>query len=975
VFTTNYDDLIEQAYRSAGKLCQSLYADNPSFNPTDRSRTYLFKIMGCVTARPNETGQMVLTESDMRFAYRRRWTYLESLSDFVKNGCIVFAGYSFDDRLAFDVMEDLLKALGPERMPYSYALLRNLQTNDKWQRKFAALKVLPLECDFQTFANAMGADVATAVVPSERGVTYKLRGHSLTVKESVTRNLEEYFEIPNEQSILEPPGDRDSFFMGKNRSWGAFRSGWDFQRDVFSLPGYVRSVDGTSARGCIRDRVVAELGQYGVERNAVLLVKGMAGVGKSTLLRRIAFEVYSAGIAPVILVKPTRITFDYKQLASFIEALNAELDASIAAGEPSRPLKPLIIIDNAGPMARHLNRLKNYLASRGRSALILAAERTGEWNTFWTAFPFSLPATNVYQLEETLSGAEKKRIVEHLHRLGYLATPGDFWDEIIKRTCGDSFFATIYTLVHPSRKPLSEIVRAQYLSLSVDAQRAFRYVCLFHQFDTPITQDLLVRALGVSYDSFYRYILGEDSEKVIFEETSGGFLSYRSHHRIVAKITADTFFGDAEMQTELLVEILSHANLANRPERDICEKLLVEHIGPSAKSSRFSPNQQRQIFKAACQKNPARSLVHHWGILECDDHKYAEAVRLLTSALQMPRDEVDSYRGESNQNILTSLGNAYSRWGVETYRTNQRTEAQELLAKAEECFQGARHGDFPNAHAYHAHAHMCLMLAEAAADQDTKLNYLSGALDVISDAQDNLDEDELEPLLELETQVWAMLGDGKEIVQRQEKLRDTFKSARGYSLYGELLRKRSRDFSDTKRAEQLELSLEQAETGLRFFPGDEACLRLKARILKELGRRDQKDFLDTLQKWHAVASTPNVWLLYELGRGSFVGGYFQSAKNAFDELERGASAGLAQRARPRDPMSDTTGKEREFTGKVAGIVAFNVGYIRCDSLRELRYDIPFRPVAAGFTPSVGDLVGFAIEFNYRGPVASKVHKL
>ncbi len=77
IFTTNFDDLIELAYRIS---------------------PHVFKIMGSMTALEGETGSMVLSRADYHQSLIRRRKYLELLSDFIKTGTMIFVGYSFRDR-------------------------------------------------------------------------------------------------------------------------------------------------------------------------------------------------------------------------------------------------------------------------------------------------------------------------------------------------------------------------------------------------------------------------------------------------------------------------------------------------------------------------------------------------------------------------------------------------------------------------------------------------------------------------------------------------------------------------------------------------------------------------------------------------------------------------------------------------------------------------------------------------------------
>jgi len=980
IFSSNFDDLVEVTYRTAPerlKPCQALYSDRFQVNPADRSKVYLFKIMGSATAIEAETGNMVLSRADYNRALVRRRKYLEHLSDFIKTGTIVFIGYSFGDRLVLDIIDEIVEIHGKEKLPWSYALFDRLELDEKTRYMFSSRKIIPLECNFKQFFQYLDKNCKAPVKIGVPGnVHFKLLGYDLQISEQEARQQAEYFEVLTEEKVGQEPGNQDDFFRGTNGSWGAFREGWDFKRSLYASPDHRGAVGKGIVVGCLKDRVFNELKKFDVEDNKLLIITGMAGVGKTMMLRRLAFDVYESGQAPVIIIRSGRITFDYRLLAGLIENLNHQLNQKIPAGEHIQPIKPLIIIDDAASMIRHVNRIKDYLTARGRAALIVAAERQGEWDLMWKTFPFTIPIKNLYELDEQLNDQEKSGIVEHFYRLGYIPTIGTFWDDIIERDFENSFFATVYTLVHPSRKPLNQIIQDQYMQLTDQTQKAFRNICCFHQFNLPINLELLVRSLRCSYGDFHSEVLGKDAAKVIFEEKDEiGNLLYRTHHRIIAKKTAEFFFGDPEIQKDIFLEILKEAVLTNLVERQICEKLLVSHIGPNANPQVLSYDQQRQIFRIVCEKYAIRSLVHHWGVLETDDHEYLEAERLLKWALELPRDDIEAYRGESDQTILTSLGNLYSHRGMELIGKGEEAKAEEYFENAEACFRDAKHGEFPNAHAYHAHANMWYQRGRRATNEPESLDCYAHALEVLTIAKDNLNADDLQRIYELDTMVWGQIGDESRIEQNLKVLKDKFNTASGYYLCAQLLRHKAQEKEGDDKEQLLESALGRVDEGLKHFPSDECCLGLRAKLFRELAPRELKNYYSALMKWKSAATTPNVWLLFELARTAFVLQYYDDSKKFFQELETGVGLGHRLRNRPQYPIVDKEGNRVEFEGTITNIFSSYEGEVRCESLRSLRYPIAFRPIACGFTPFPGDLVKFKIAFSFRNPIAINVRKM
>ena len=312
--------------------------------------------------------------------------------------------------------------------------------------------------------------------------------------------------------------------------------------------------------------------------------------------------------------------------------------------------------------------------------------------------------------------------------------------------------------------------------------------------------------------------------------------------------------------------------------------------------------------------------------------------------------------------------------GRKCYLSQDYKQYEEYFDNAEDCFKIAKHGDFPNAFAYHAHANMWFLRGNRSLDDPEKLNYYAKALEILAVARDNLSETDLQPIYELEAKVWMQIGDETKINQNLEILRDKFNSASGYYLHAELLWRKAHKKEGDEREELSQLALRKTEKGLKYFPFDERCLRLKAKLIKELSPDDLPKYYESLQNWKATAAVPNTWLLYELGRAAFLLKYYDYSKEFFKELDK-VGIGHRLRSRPRNPIMDEQERKKEFEGSIVNILSSYEGEIRCDVLRSLRYPIAFRPIACKFTPSRGDLVKFHIEFSFRGPIAVNVRKI
>jgi tetratricopeptide (TPR) repeat protein len=146
VFTTNYDRLLEQALHEQGREVDVVVEDTQVGRVTERSRTTLVKMHGCVS-RPHS---LVVTREDYD-AYDLRHpatiTYLQSL---LSTRTFLFVGFSLRDPNFRTIYRIVQQVLGSFRR-YAYAILLRRSVNEYvlqyWRRQ--RLLILPLASPHQ----------------------------------------------------------------------------------------------------------------------------------------------------------------------------------------------------------------------------------------------------------------------------------------------------------------------------------------------------------------------------------------------------------------------------------------------------------------------------------------------------------------------------------------------------------------------------------------------------------------------------------------------------------------------------------------------------------------------------------------------------------------------------------------------------------------------------------------------------------
>ena len=696
IFTTNYDDLIERAYRDPNrrKRCHSVIAEEPDPQTNAKEWVNLFKLMGCIN------NNMVLTLQDYINRANTSKLYYKYLFDYVKNGTIVYLGYSFNDQLANFVINQVRETFGQEKLRRSFALYHEKITNEKIIRKLSQNKIIPLECDFKSFLEYVHARYG--IVSKDETINNKkimIRNKEIEVSDEELKITRNQFSILNEDLVLETSEDKDLFFEGKSLNFGAFRNNWDFFRDI-----YIKE-----DKKSLSHKISQQLNLLQPDDNGIILITGAIGSGKSVLLKRIAYDIYTRHKLPAFIINTDCRVIDYRILDSIYDTINKKYLDSFGSDEAKPPLKVAIIIDNAGNNLRDVFNIKSYMSSRSKNVLVITAEREGELtDSLYSQFR-SVPKENIFHIPDTFSDDEKQRFISYVSRLGYQTLSSDYLSERIK-DLENSSFASFYYLIDPTRPSLEDKIKQMWLKLEIGStdQKAYKYICLFSKYNLPMQYEQLARALKTDYDNLQRII--ENISDFVFEyNNEDGTRLLKTTHRLIAEKTCDEFFSDPNEQYEDYRDIFAETLLSNPIECSTSQVLMTNYLGIQSEKkkffgTKFSHEQQRNLFKVLCQDIKRRVIVHHWGLLEMEENNFEEAEELLRLALNLPKE--DAYRGESDQSIITSLGTLYSYKAQKALEENNLHETKNFLDLASVNFLGARHGFFPNTHAYHAHANM-----------------------------------------------------------------------------------------------------------------------------------------------------------------------------------------------------------------------------------------------------------------------------
>jgi hypothetical protein len=939
IFTTNYDNLIEKAYDLKGLRECVPVASTDFANPINEpDKVFLYKVMGSII--DNQQGsQMILSREEYHDNLFSRQKTFDLLFDLVGSGTIVYVGYSGNDRIILDIVGKLLKKLG-DRMPWGYMVLDKSPSEEEIQ-KFATKRIILINIKFEDFMEYLSGKVlneSISRVPVKYDLRIPINGVIANVDSSFAKDAESFFEILRPDIFSEDIGS-DSLPNEKKNKWPFYSKGLDFERDLY--------------KEILRKRVQTEMMKYNYIDNNILFVSGPPGSGKTSLAKRCAYDTYKEGHL-VLWIDSSHNQTDFKFLADFIFSIENDPNS-----KNENRTKALIVLDDAPSLFVDPLKLKGYLTSVGRSALIIATGRSNEWNEFE-----NYGNDDVFSLNLNLSEDEKPRFMKYLSDQG-LVPKGSSWDSYSYLGIEDSFFAALYVFDSQSKKPFNDIIREQFEALSEDLKKIYITVAAIHQFGFSINLELLVRASIGSYNETIHLINSTGLKGLIFEnQEPDGTILYSTHHPIMAEKTISFFYETPDKQEILYSKIFSDVNFSNIRELFLVERVFAKCFSAKSRATDLTLKQKLKLFEIITSQKRTRTLLHHWGLLETAAKQFEEGEAHLKEALSI-KSPFEGYRDESKQNILNSLGKLHSTKGLSLFSEGKTNEAEIEFSKADMNFISSRKKGMINPYSYHSHAYMYFKKAEALKIKDPigMLSNVAKALGILFEAEEEVDPIDTKPIQDLKLKTFTLLGEETRIKEQIDNMSKAYNNGDGYYLYARaILNENPSNDNQVLRV---------VEEGLSEFPQDERLLTLQAHILVNDNSKPLKELFEPLKKWYQKSNEHSAYLLYSLAVSAFLRGFYEESKKYFIELND-SSIGFSNRTKAIYTILDENNKPKLFKGEISNYYSLSRGGITSTDLIDLKTPLFFQPYRCKFPIREGKEVKFYIQFSMTGPIATDV---
>jgi NAD-dependent SIR2 family protein deacetylase len=535
IYTTNYDELIELAYKQRGKELQP-FASNFDFNgDVQPSAQKLYKIHGTISKDRSDGHQssLILTDQDYADARQHRDFIYDRLATDVAENQLVIVGYSLADPEIKELIARVAAAhakLNSGRKVFILVFERDLDRAEILEEKnyrvaFGGIDDLLGELikngvpSVEVSADSSNPlDAAPALIPSTIDVIHSLSTDNANV------------------SVM---------FSGRPATYSDISTGLTFERDIVTVA---------------RDLIVTG------EKLSILLL-GASGVGKSTAARQVLLRLRSdAG-------------YFWEHRGD--NTLDAREWTKVAIRLSELGQRGVLLIDDAHMHLQQLGELADALSiADNRSLVLVLAAPRNRWNPRIKS-PLLLKTNKEFRMSQ-LSQSEIDRLLnlaESVHPIRQLveSTFAGFSRLERRRRLVDRCEADTFVCLKNifASEGFDDIVLAEFSSLDDASRGVYRVVAFLETCGVTVHRQLLVRLLGIPSANISAVLVG--LMDIVFEtqiDPREGIYVWRGRHAVISEIVAKYKFSEQGEFIKMLERVIQAINptfaIELRSVRELC---------------------------------------------------------------------------------------------------------------------------------------------------------------------------------------------------------------------------------------------------------------------------------------------------------------------------------------------------------------------------------------------------------------------
>ncbi|PXX46975.1 ATP-binding protein [Undibacterium pigrum] len=689
--------------------------DHASVEPPSRSYP-IYKLLGNLN-NSEEERTVCLSDADTLLRKQSWSRMMNSLSNYLRDAPLVVLGFESALQRLRDVLSLFATQSSPRitklrflkgdpclKDPTIRAILkkfdvavvdgsqRDLTELVSKQRSLGSLAITlaPLKTPFRLVQDfASNYDSPVAVVPIAEETTLQL-------------------------SPLEKPSCIDSLFRPASSDWRPFQANLDLKRDCVSD---------------IANEIRLQVSLARPKQPRVVLLVGDAGVGKTTIAKRVALEVSENG---TLVLWCRRVTSGLwlRSFKKWVNELFTELKKS-----HDKHFKNLILFCD-DPWALRIDSADALVAleeSPIPTTLVVTLRNTDRYLSELRTATTSTIAHKEIDIPFELSDGEMEQMSEMLLKIGAVTTVEKAMSLVQTAQIKNArdILCSLWYLVPETKSQLAESLKDEYFRLGdvanipelaqslvvsgKQAHKAYEYVTVSTRLGIGLPVEVLVHALGIDYAAWIGSLEnGRPLWGLLYDDMSddGTTVMYFTRNDVVTKVLIDLVNGGLAGhmgEVRVLKELIVACKDGSAPYRGFLIDVLVR--ARHKLGDLFSYEQGYELYEAALDNLPFedRLLEHHFGIwIQDKGPKDGTAYRQMEKALRSAASS-GSDRDAPREHIHASMAAAMLqqvRNGAVEWTMGAETVEHHLSLAASPTFF--------NAHTSHVAANLRFELAQLA---------------------------------------------------------------------------------------------------------------------------------------------------------------------------------------------------------------------------------------------------------------------
>jgi hypothetical protein len=587
IFTTNFDKIIERAYKQQGIPLTPIRSNYDFSSKETDQGTRLFKLHGCISQDEalGDKASMTLTDHDYEAHKEYRQLLFSQMIFSLLEGDVLIIGQSLRDQHLNELVRDVLKGKQQGGPGQVYALIYEADEYRAPLLEDIGLKIAFGDIDTLVHALATSPSVVPKALEQSDDVLLPL------ALVSTVYDLE--VEAEKAPNVLR-------MFNGGPASFADIEAQLTFER---------------SQQIEIVDALLEGL-------HAVTIV-GAAGVGKTTFARQIGSVIRSGG-SPVWEHKG-----DFPFQAKPWIALEASLRADGQVG--------FLILDECTHFLRQVNILLDHLSEIEIPSLRLVftanaaswAPRLKSPNFFSKGRLVELSRLEVSEINSLITLVQRKSEIADLVHPSFKSMTRLEQVQALRQRCGADMFVCLKNIF--ANESLDIILLQEYEELDPPVQDLYRYVAALEAVGTRVHRQLMIRMLGIPADrvqASLNMMAGIVDEYDI--DVKDGIYGWRTRHLVIARKITDYKFSAHSELNALFESIIDNLNpsvpLELNTVRQICDSEYgIGRLGDSESKER--------LYRRLIEKAPGERIPWHRLIRELlREGSYESAENLIRSA-------------------------------------------------------------------------------------------------------------------------------------------------------------------------------------------------------------------------------------------------------------------------------------------------------------------------------------------------------